>query len=210
MRIETTETSVTLVEKLETGEWAVRWDFKAKLNEDGTETGINWYEEEVFNYIPTIEDVQQVIITWFNKQTDALIKHGFKWNKIQVLLNDENKFNYKSITDEAARRETAIAIWDKEHPDLAGKYVTEVEGVDKDGNPVTIQIPTGRPSSLLPVTLKLGETNLPENFYTFQTLEELQEFFANGVDHLLYAYEAGWTKIATFDWGPYVKALEEL
>lgn len=210
MRIETTETSVKLVEKLEKGEWAVRWDFKAKLNEDGTETGTNWYEEEVFNYIPTIEDIQQVIITWFNKQTDGLIKHGFRWNKIQVLLNDENKFNYKAITDEAARRETAIAIWDKENPDLAGKYVTEAEGVDKDGNTIILQIPTGRPASLLPVTLKLGETNLPENFYVFQTLSELQEFFSSGVDHLLGAYAAGWTKIATFDWTQYVTALEEL
>ena len=63
---------------------------------------------------------------------------------------------------------------------------------------------------MLPVTLKLGESNLLENFHVFSTLDELQEFFSAGVDHLLGAYESGWTKIATFDWGVYVNALEEL
>lgn len=202
MRIETTNSSIALIEfYADKGEWAVRWDFKPKLDEQGNDTGVNWYEEEVFNYIPTITDIQQVITDWFNKQTDSLIKHGFQWKGINVLLNDENKFNYKAITDEAARRETAIALWDKEHSELAGKNVIEIDGE---------QFPTGRPKTLLPVTLKLGETNVPENFYTFETLAELQEFFSAGVDHLLSAYGAGWYKIANFDWGIYIKALEEL
>ena len=211
MRIETTETSVKLVERRESdGLWIVRWDFKPKLNEDGTETGIFWYEEEAYNWIPTIEDIQRTIVEWHNKQTDGIIQHGFEWQGIRVLLNDENKFNYKAITDETARRETAIAIWDKEHPDMAGKDVIISMGVDEYGNEVEMPIPTGRPSSLLPVTLKLGENNLPESFHTFNNLTELQEFFSAGVDHLIGAYGAGWYKIATFDWMPYNKALEEL
>jgi hypothetical protein len=125
-----------------------------------------------------------------------------------VLLNDENKFNYKAITDEAARRETAIAIWDKEHPELEGKDVVDTGGVDVDGNPIIIS--TWRPTSLLPITLKLGEDNAPTSFYVFTKLAELQEFFSAGVDHLLSAYANGWTRIAAFDWMPYVKALEEL
>lgn len=211
MRQETIETSIKLVEFRESDKhWVVRWDLKPKLDENGNETGVYWYEEEAYNFPPTIENIQQTITDWFNKQTDRLIKHGFKWKGISILLNDENKFNYKAITDEAARRETAIAIWDKENPDKAGKYVEEIEGIDKNGNIVISQGPTGRPSSLLPVTLKLGETNLPENFYVFNTLAELQEFFAAGVDHLLAAYGAGWYKIANFDWQPYITALEEL
>lgn len=211
MRIETTETSIKLVERRESdGYWVVRWDFKPKLDSEGNETGVYWYEEESYNWIPTIEDIQRTIVEWFNKQTDGVIQHGFAWNGIRVLLNDENKFNYKAITDEAARRETAIAIWDKENPDLAGKDVIISTGTDEDGNTVEIPEPTGRPKSLLPVTLKLGESNLPENFHVFSTLDELQEFFSAGVDHLLGAYESGWTRIATFDWGVYVKALEEL
>lgn len=206
MRKETKDTSVQLVQALSDGKWAVRWDFKPKPNEEG----VYWYEEEVFNYIPTIEDIQNVIVIWHNKQTDGVIQHGFVWNGINVLLTDENKFNYKAITDEAARRETAIAIWDKENPELAGVNVVYEEGVDEEGNTVQMPMPTGRPTSLLPVTLKLGENNLPENFHTFTTLEELQGFFSAGVDHLIGAYGAGWYKIATYDWTPYVEALEEL
>lgn len=211
MRIETTNTSIQLVEFYsDKREWAVRWDFKPKLDEQGNETGVNWYEEEVYNYIPTINDIQQTITEWFNKQTDGIIEHGFEWKGIKVLLNDENKFNYKAITDEAARIETAIAIWDKEHPELAGVSFTYVDGVDENGNAMQIPISTDRPMSKFPITLKLGETNLPENFYTFTTITELQEFFSAGVDHLIGAYGVGWYKIATFDWSLYIKALEEL
>lgn len=206
-RIETTDTSVRLVERRESdGYWVVRWDFKPKPNADG----VYWYEEESYNWIPTIEDVQTTIVSWYNKQTDGIIQHGFEWKGINVLLNDENKFNYKAITDEAARRETAIAIWDKEHPTLAGMDIIYVNGVDEEGNTVGRYEPTGRPKSLLPITLKLGENNIPENFYLFTNMTELQEFFSAGVDHLLGAYASGWTKIATFDWTPYIKALEEL
>lgn len=211
MRIETTETSVKLVERRESdGYWVVRWDFKPKLDSEGNKTGIYWYEEESYNWIPTIMDIQQTITEWFNKQTDGMIQHGFEWKGINVLLNEENKFNYKAITDEVAKRETAIAIWDKDNPTMAGINYTVSYGVDEKGNSVEIYVPTGRPQSLLPITLKLGESNLPENFYTFTTHTEIQEFFSAGVDHLLDAYASGWTKIATFDWSIYVKALEEL
>lgn len=211
MRIETTDTSVQLVEFYsDNGQWAVRWDFKPKLDEQGNETGVNWYEEEVYNYIPTINDIQQTITDWFNKQTDGMIEHGFEWKGIKVLLNDENKFNYKAITDEAARIETAIAIWDKENPELAGINFIFKDETDESGKTKQMPIYTGRPHSKLPVTLKLGETNLPENFYTFTTITELQEFFSAGVDHLIGAYGAGWYKISTFDWMPYVQALEKL
>lgn len=207
MRFETTDASIKLVEFYsESGQWAVRWDFQPKPNTEG----VFWYEEDVYNYIPTITDIQQTITDWFNKQTDGLIQYGFVWKGIQVLLNDENKFNYKAITDEASRRETAIAIWDKENPEIAGKNFIVSYITDENGDIVEHNIGTGRPKSLLPVTLKLGEINLPENFYTFTTITELQEFFSAGVEHLLGAYGAGWYKIATFDWSPYVKALEEL
>lgn len=211
MRIETTETSIKLVERRESdGYWIVRWDFKPKLDSEGNETGIYWYEEESYNWIPTITDIQQTITDWFNKQTDGMIQHGFEWKSIKVLLTDENKFNYKAIVDEAARREAVRAIWDKEKPELAGKDFTISHGTDEYGNEVEIPIPTGRPGTLLPVTLKLGESNLPESFHVFESLDELQEFFAAGVDHLIGAYGAGWYKISTFDWSPYVAALEEL
>ena len=211
MRIETTETSVKLVERRESdGLWVVHWDFKPKLDSEGNETGLYWYEEEAYNWIPSIEDIQRTIVEWHNKQTDGIIQHGFEWKGIQVLLSDENKFNYKAIRDEARDREEDIKKWDEEHPELAGIDIIYHEGVDEEGNPINFSEPTGRPKSLLPITLKLGESNAPENFYVFTTLAELKEFFSAGVEHLLGAYGAGWYKIATFDWVPYVQALQEL
>ena len=207
MRKETKENNVKLVEFYpEVGEWAVRWDFSQKQGEEGT----YWFEETTFNYIPTIEDIQQVIIRWLNQQTDSVIRAGFVWKGIEVFLNDENKFNFKAITDEATRREEAIAIWDKENPELAGVYSTTQETVDGQGVTVQKVIPTGRPKSLLPATLKLGRNNTAESFYVFETLSELQQFFSDGVDHLVSAYGVGWYRISTFDWLPYAKALEEL
>lgn len=210
MRIETTDSSIKLIERRDDGLWAVRWDCKPILDADGSETGLYCYEEETYNWIPTIEDIQQTVVSWFNKQTDAIIKHGFVWKGIKVLLNDENKFNYKALRDEAIDREEDIRKWDEEHPDLAGKDVVYHEKTDEDGYPVQFPISTGRPSSYLPVTLKLGEGNSPENFYVFQTVEELKEFFSAGVEHLVGAYGKGWYNISTFDWELYAKALEEL
>lgn len=198
MRIETSNSDIKLVEYFpEEGLWAVRWGMRPKPNEEG----VYWYEEERYPYIPTIEDVQRTITEWYNKQTNERILHGFEWNGRKVYLSDENKFNYKAIIDEAARRETAIAIWNKEHPSFTGMDYYF------DGN---LEVPTGRPSSLLPITLKLGEENIPENFYVFDTLAEVQEFFAAGVQYLIDAYSYGWMQIATFDYEPYVKALAKL
>lgn len=206
MRIETTESSVKLVEHFpDEGLWRVRWDFRPKLDSEGNPTGVNWFEEEAYGFIPTIEDIQQTITEWYNKQTNERILHGFEWNGRRVLLSDENKFNYKAIIDEAARRETTIAIWDKEHPGMAGLNYTVSEA-----NGIETYVPTDRPASLLPITLKLGEKNIPENFYVFTTLSEIQEFFAAGVQYLIDAYGYGWMQIATFDYAPYEEALANL
>lgn len=210
-RIETTDASVKLIERREAdGYWVVRWDFKPKLDSEGNETGVNWYEEEAYNWIPTMEDIYSSIVEWHNKQTDGMIMHGFEWKGIRVLLSEENKFNFSLFAIEAERRENAIKKWDEEHPDMAGINSIPSEWLDEEGNPVQIHKSTGRPASRLPITFKLSEGNEANGFYTFETLDELFEFTAASTDHLQAAYGAGWYKIATFDWSPYIKALEEL
>lgn len=210
-RIETLERNIKIVEhNQKDGLWFVRWDFRPKLDSEGNETDVYWYEEEVYTWIPTIEDIQRTIVEWHNKQTDGMIQHGFEWKGISVLLNEENKFNFSLFAIEAERRENAIKKWDEEHPDMAGVNAIPSEGLDTEGNLVQIQVPTGRPISRLPITFKLSEGNEANSFYTFETLEELFEFTAASADHLQGAYGAGWYKIATYDWSPYIKALEEL
>lgn len=71
MRKETTESGIPIIEALGNGEWAVRWDFKPKLDEEGKETGVNWYEEEILYHIPQIDEVKELITAWHNKQVDG-------------------------------------------------------------------------------------------------------------------------------------------
>lgn len=210
MAIETKEKSIKLVEAMGDGIWVVRWNFKPVLDENGNETEINSYEEEAYNWIPSIEDIQRTITEWHNKQTDGLIKHGFEWKGIRVLLSDENKFNFSLFAIEAERRENAIKKWDEEHPDMAGINFTEGEIILEDGTKQMIPMSTGRPASRIPITFKLSDNNEANSFYTFETLDELFEFTSASADHLQGAYAAGWYKIATFDWALYVQALSEL
>lgn len=199
---------IQLIEEVKSGHYAVRWNIKPIY--ENNEIVKYSYEEHIFDYIPNIKDIQSVITEYFNKQTDLYIKYGFRWNERQVYLSDENKFNFKAIIDEAARVETAIKIWDDNNPELAGINYTTTEGENAAGDKVEMYIPTGRPTSLLPITLKLGIDNIPENFYVFNKLEELQDFFNLGVQHLINAYAQGWGQIATFDYTPYESILAEI
>lgn len=199
---------IQLIEEVKSGHYAVRWNINP-IYENG-EFVKNEYEEYVFDFIPNIRDIQILITEYFNKQTDLRIKYGFEWNGRQVLLSDENKFNFKAIIDEVARIESSIKEWDEKNPELAGKnHVLEIFEKGLEGQ-TEMLIPTGRPASLLPLTLKLGIDNVPENFHIFNTVEELQEFFNLGVQHLINAYAKGWTQIATFDYTPYIEILNNL
>lgn len=199
---------IQLIEEVKSGHYAVRWNIKPIY--ENNEIVKYSYEEHIFDYIPNIKDIQSVITEYFNKQTDLYIKYGFKWNGRQVYLSDENKFNFKAIIDEAARVETSIKIWDDNNPELAGINYTTTESENDNGEKIEFTWPTGRPTSLLPITLKLGIDNIPENFYVFTKLEELQEFFNLGVQHLINAYAQGWGQIATFDFSEYQKILDTL
>lgn len=199
---------IQLIEEIKSGHYAVRWNIKPIY--ENNEIVKYTYEEHIFDYIPNIKDIQSIITEYFNKQTDLYIKYGFKWNGRQVYLSDENKFNFKAIIDEAARVETSIKIWDDNNPELAGINYTTTEGENDNGEKIEFTWSTGRPTSLLPITLKLGIDNIPENFYVFTKLEELQEFFNLGVQHLINAYAQGWGQIATFDFSEYQKILDTL
>lgn len=209
--METTNKNIKLIEHdKEQGVWSVRWNIQNKKDENDNETDIYEYQEEIYTWIPTIEDIQRTITEWHNKQTDEIIKHGFVWKDIKVLLSEENKFNFSLFAIEAERRENARKKWDEENPDLKGIDIRYIEGVDQDGNAVLFPDPVGRPSSRIPITFKLSESNEANSFYTFNTLEELFEFTSACADHLQAAYASGWYKIATFDWSAYVEALSKL
>lgn len=209
MRKETTENRIDIVEALGNGEWAVRWDFKPKYNEQGEISGVNWYEEEIFNHIPQLEEIKETITNWFNKQVDGAILQGFKYNGMLVWLSMENQFNYKSIFDLSVMIEQQIAAWDEANPTLAGQNYTIEEIILDNGETEQFHQPTGRPQSLLPVSFKFG-TNEQPNYHTFNTIEELTEFYTATLAYIQGCYTSGWVKKDSFDYSVYEEAINTL
>ena len=64
------------------------------------------------------------------------------------------------------------------------------------------------PESVLPVKFKLGETSEGEPVYhTFETLEELNQFYFSAFGFIKATLDAGWQKKDSFDFTPYEEAL---
>lgn len=80
------------------GYYAICWDFS-----QNEESGNFSYMEHIFNHLPTIAEIKQTIIGWYNKQIDEKILSGFKWNGMSVWLSSENQFNYKAAYDLAVQ-----------------------------------------------------------------------------------------------------------
>lgn len=76
--------------------WRIRWDIQDSKDGDTSE-----YMEEDFPYLPTIEEIKQTIIAWYNSQIDEQIRSGFTWKGMPIWLSTENQNNYKAAFDAA-------------------------------------------------------------------------------------------------------------
>ncbi len=81
--------------------WRVRWDVHEK--EDGQ---VDYMEAE-FGHRPSIEEIEEVIVGWYNEQTDRAILSGFEYEGNMVWLSAENQFNYKAAYDLAVQTDGA-------------------------------------------------------------------------------------------------------
>lgn len=81
--------------------WNVRWDFQKNSE------GIFTFEQRTFKYKPSINEIQDLIYDWYNKQTDKTILEGFVWKDMPIWLSSENQFNYKAAFDLAMMSEGA-------------------------------------------------------------------------------------------------------
>jgi hypothetical protein len=81
----------------------IMWDYKPiiKENQKGEliETPLAVWEEYKFNHIPSLNEIKEVIFSYYNKITDEKILTGFKWKNMNIWLSSENQFNYKSAYD---------------------------------------------------------------------------------------------------------------
>ena len=77
--------------------WAVRWGFQP--DENGGLT----YEEAVFDYKPSTEEIRGLIGSWINQATETEITSGYNWRGVPVWLSTENQVNYKAAHDLAVQ-----------------------------------------------------------------------------------------------------------
>lgn len=77
--------------------WAVRWDFQPDENDT-----LN-YEERVFDYKPSIDEIKAMIEGWINTVTEETIMSGYTWKDAPVWLSPENQLNYKNAYDLATQ-----------------------------------------------------------------------------------------------------------
>ena len=79
----------------------IRWDFKpiTKINNKGieVETPLAVWQEETFNFIPNLDQIKEVILSYYNKQIDDKIIGGFVWKNMNIWLSSENQFNYNVV-----------------------------------------------------------------------------------------------------------------
>ena len=76
--------------------WRVRWDFSSDDNS---------YMEEEFKYKPSLEEIKNLITSYYNDDIKQKILSGFSWKGYKVWLSTENQFNYKAAYDLAVQTE---------------------------------------------------------------------------------------------------------
>lgn len=81
----------SLISSIGNENYLLRWDVK-KNNE------VYSYEECIIKN-PTINEIKELIINYYNKQCDQEIVQGFYFEGNQVWLTSENTFNYKTSWD---------------------------------------------------------------------------------------------------------------
>lgn len=72
--------------------WIVLWDEQEK-------DGIVSYQSEILTSKPTIDEIKDIILNWYNVKIDNKILSGFTWSGFPVWLSMENQFNYKVAYD---------------------------------------------------------------------------------------------------------------
>lgn len=81
-----------------TDKWMVLW------NEQNEGDSVS-YQAEIFTHKPTITEIKDTILDWYNRKIDQEILTGFVWRGNSVWLSMENQFNYKAAYDLAVQTE---------------------------------------------------------------------------------------------------------
>ena len=144
----------------------VRWDYTPIMVQNSrgetVESQIAKWQEQSFDYMPTIDEIRDLIFAYYNQQTDKKILSGFTWKGMQIWLSQENQFNYKAFYD----------------------FAVQTNG------------------SNLPITIKTGD-NSNISYYTFNTIDEFRNFYAEMLSFIQTTVQDGWTKKDSINFSEY-------
>ena len=98
MQIKNRKTNFIPYKKYNDKHVVIMFDYKPVLK-DGKETPLATWEEHRFNFIPTMDDIKQIVIDYYNKQIGNEIISGLVWKGMKIWLSTENQFNYKATYD---------------------------------------------------------------------------------------------------------------
>lgn len=87
----------TPIKKLFDYMYVICWDYK-----EGSGDYATWMQHKV-DHKPTLQEVKDLILSYYNDKIDNKILKGFVWNDMPVWLSSENQFNYKAAYDLAVQ-----------------------------------------------------------------------------------------------------------
>ena len=110
------KTEYTPVTKVSENVFYIRWDYQPAIDKTRQINELTGEEEiieqesdyatwmiEIFHHRPTLNQLKNMILDWYNKEIDRKILQEFSWNNMKIWLSTENQFNYKAAFDLAVQ-----------------------------------------------------------------------------------------------------------
>lgn len=110
------KTEYTPVTKVSENVFYIRWDYQPAIDKIRQINELTGEEEiieqesdyatwmiEIFHHRPTLNQLKNMILDWYNKEVDRKILQEFSWNNMKIWLSTENQFNYKAAFDLAVQ-----------------------------------------------------------------------------------------------------------
>lgn len=127
----------------------IMWDykpiFKTNAKGDEIETPLAFWQEYTFKKVPSLSEIKNIILDYYNQEIDKKILSGMTWKGMKIWLSSENQFNYKVAYDLAIQTngknlpiyfkfgdtETPIYYEFKTIEDLTDFYLSSVSYIQK-------------------------------------------------------------------------------
>ena len=148
----------------------VRDKWRIRWDVKPDEDGAVTFMEEDFPHKPTAEEIKDTIINWYDQQTDAAILSGYEW----------------TVRHGASEGQT-VKVWlsQENKENFKSKH---------DAARMYPQLVT------FPMTYKISEDDERNAIYeTFQSIDELAEFYLGGIAYIEQTVAKGWIKKDAID-----------